>query len=205
MLPLLAVGWALCAAAPATGQQPSPIPRADQGPYLLQAVKERKCYEGTDDMVHVALKSCSKTSHQQFYYSPTLAAFKLGKKCLGVGPMGTPGGLQLLTCPEQMNQNFKAMWTCSRDRQCCVADNDKYCIHVKDGTSFLPTWLPDVDMGSTSGIWRMVWYFIAFTLFLDAVLCGLKLAVSLLRYLLGFLQKQEPPPEDVETQGLARR
>jgi len=92
----------------------------------------------------------------------------------------------------------------------------------------------------------MVWYFIAFTLFLDAVLCGLKLAVpggagsptdpchpnptqtpvprtrgggggcgrdgvgysgggegspsqpptvSLLRYLLGFLQKQEPPPE----------
>ncbi len=37
----------------------------------------------------------------------------------------------------------------------------------------------------------MVLYFIMFTLMLDAILCGVKLLIALLRYLMGYLQKQE--------------
>eukprot|EP00668_Euglena_longa_P045496 GGOE01061162.1.p2 GENE.GGOE01061162.1~~GGOE01061162.1.p2 ORF type:complete len:220 (-),score=69.95 GGOE01061162.1:239-874(-) len=193
MAPALVLLLALLCLCDVAAPQQSPVPRSDQGPFLLQYLKgtSTACLEAMPNHVNVVPKSCSKTSAQQFYYSPTLGAFKLFQKCLGIGPVG--GGLQLLTCPERANENFKATWTCHpRQRECCVAANSNHCVKIKDGTSWLPAWLPDVDMGSPSGIWRMVVYFILFTLLLDLVMCGLRLAINFLRFLLGFLQKREP-------------
>jgi len=182
---------AICAAGQeGQSQESPPPPRSDQGPFVLVDAKGL-CMEGTPNMAAVNRKKCSKSnSYQKFYYSPNIGAFKLGNKCLGIG---TIGGLQLVRCPEAAYQNYKAMWSC-QGTECCVAANGNYCVTVKDA-GMLTSWLPDIDLGSSNGIWKMVLYFIMLTLAFEVILCLVKLLISILKFLLGLLKKPEVGPE----------
>jgi len=172
--------------------EPAPSPKPEQGPFLLHLTKDPSgtCLEGAVNNAGVLHKKCSKGSaYQKFNYAPSIGAFKLGKKCLGVPAIGS---LRLMNCPDAAYQNHRMMWSCQQT-QCCVSQDNEVCVDVKDGGN---SWLPDIDVGSSSGIWNMVLWFIMLTLAMELILCLIKLLYRGVSSLCGVLKKQDVVADD---------